>query len=108
MHKIVAMGSTVPLTVPAGTIASAYRFRFVGPPAALPVPDVSVPYDPSAIDPITATSEVLTAQGIWTVAFALVDGVGNVLGVEQATTIDVPADVIVRVAAGLTVQVIVG
>jgi hypothetical protein len=110
MHKITASATTVPQLFPTGTVAATYRFRFTGPvdqqgnPASMP--SVLVPY--GAPDPIQATSEVVPVPGFWTIGFALLDGTGQLLGPEVTAQKDVPADVTLRVAAGLTLQVITG
>jgi hypothetical protein len=110
MHKISASSTTVSQTFPTGTVAANYRFRFTGPPdpqgnpAAMP--NVLVPY--GAPDPIQVTSDVVPVPGLWTVGFALLDSAGQLLGPEITAQKDVPADVFLRVAAGLTLQVISG
>ena len=97
MKSIVASITTSGQSFPSGTVAQAYRFEISGPESRF----VDVPYGTV----LTATFTDVS-PGTYTVTAELLDSSGNRLGNLLSTTVDVVADIILQVPAGLTVQVI--
>jgi hypothetical protein len=105
MHKVSASGVSELQNFPTGIVPTGWRFTFSGPDGAS-VPPVLVPY--ATADPILAASEPVPVAGDWTVDFSAVDASGMAVGPVKSATVNVPADVMLRVAKGLTLQVVVG
>ena len=100
MKSIVATITTSPQTFPGGAVVQAYRFEIAGPENRF----IDVPY----AGPLSATFDDV-ADGTYTVTAELLDSggqrLGNLLSL-QVTVTTAPADIILQVPAGLTVQVI--
>ncbi len=109
-HRLSGSGVSQVLDFPTGVVPISWRFTFKGPDNAgggtATVPDVLVPH--STPDPILATSDPVPVAGIWTVSFFAVDATGSPIGPVIEKTIEVAAQVQLRVAKDLLLQVIVG
>ena len=100
MKNIVATITIAPQTFPAGTVGQNYRFEIAGPESRF----ADVPYGGALTTTFTDV-----ADGTYTVTAELLDSVGVRLGALLSQLVIVstaPADIILQVPAGLTVQVI--
>jgi len=100
MKSILATITVSPQPFPAGTVAQSYRFEITGPENRF----IDVPY----AGPLSAQFDEVP-DGTYTVTAELLDGAGQRLGgllSQQAIVSTAPADIILQVPAGLTVQVL--
>jgi len=100
MKNIVATITTSAQTFPAGTVATSYRFEIAGPRNEFQ----DVPYGG-----VLSAEFVDVPDGDYTVTAELLDSQGQRLGNLLSQVVSVvtpPADIILQIPAGLTVQVI--